>query len=62
MWCSTRSLDTGVNFTVTLDEMRIVKFRWQPMQWDLQVWWWLVISFPWSLSKELWYLLPGISP
>ena len=62
MWCSTRSLDTGVNFTVTLDEMRIVKFRWQPMQWDLQVWWWLVISFPWSLFKELWYLLPGISP
>ena len=62
MWCSTRSLDTGVIFTVTLDEMRIVKFRWQPMQWDLQVWWWLVISFPWSLFKELWYWLPGISP
>ena len=27
MWCSTRSLDTSVNFTVTLDEMRIVKFQ-----------------------------------
>ena len=27
MWCSTRSLDTGVNFTVTLDEMRMVKFQ-----------------------------------
>ena len=27
MWCSTRSLDTSVNFTVTLDEMRMVKFQ-----------------------------------
>ena len=27
MWCSTRSLDTSVNFAVTLDEMRIVKFQ-----------------------------------
>ena len=27
MWCSTSSLDTGVNFTVTLDEMRMVKFQ-----------------------------------
>ena len=32
------------------------------MQWDPQVWWWLAIFFLWSLSKELWYLLPGISP
>ena len=27
MWCSTRSLDTGVNFTVKLAEMGIVKFQ-----------------------------------
>ena len=27
MWCSTRSLDTSVNFTVTLAEMRIVNFQ-----------------------------------